>query len=81
MTEHIAYWKSRDRTEWRYLAEFREIFPELATPAPIAAAAIARGEELSGIADLAHVPADLVLALRVRGARRRLDWHRLGVRA
>ena len=37
LTEWRRWWNESERTSWRYLAEFRELFPEYETPEPLAA--------------------------------------------
>jgi ferric-dicitrate binding protein FerR (iron transport regulator) len=36
LTEWKAWANESERTAWRYLAEFRELFPEFETPTPLA---------------------------------------------
>jgi hypothetical protein len=50
--EAAAWWKESERTWYRRLDEFREIFDLAETPAPIAAAAIAHSDRVLGRDDV-----------------------------
>jgi hypothetical protein len=62
--EAAAWWKEPERTWYHRQAEFRQVFPGLGTPAPIAAQVIAdydgrlgKGDATPVIAYLGRVPA------------------------
>lgn len=54
--EYSRWWREPERTTYKYLSEFREIFPELETPAPIATAAIEGAGERWTIKDVGRLP-------------------------
>lgn len=61
--DYAEWWKESERTVYRWQAEFREVFPHLSTPQPIADQAIARSEALSrGVQGVGSLPASLVAA-------------------
>lgn len=61
--EYAEWWKESERTVYRELARFREAFPALNNPQPIADQAIARSEALSrGVDGVGSLPASLVAA-------------------
>jgi hypothetical protein len=61
LDDYRAWWNESERSAYRHQREFRAVFPELATPQPIADAAIARADEwLSG--GVAAMPADVLPA-------------------
>jgi hypothetical protein len=64
LAEYGEWWKESRATIYRRQAEFRELFPGLDSPQPIADAAIARADEwLSrGVEGLGSLPADVVPA-------------------
>jgi hypothetical protein len=45
LDEYCDWWNENERTAYRHQAQFRELFPELETPQPIANRAIARRRE------------------------------------
>lgn len=44
--EYAAYWKLSERTAWRDLGRFREVFPEEESPARLAALVAGAGTEV-----------------------------------
>jgi len=62
------WWKENERTWYRRLADFREVFPGAATPAPLAALLLAENPGVGKVADAMAslgsltVPADFVAA-------------------
>lgn len=64
LDDYREWWRESERTAYRYQAEFRELFPELDTPQPIADVAIARASDAldRGVAGVGSLPASLLLA-------------------
>jgi hypothetical protein len=64
LEEYREWWNMSHGTAYREQARFRELFPEFATPQPIADAAIARGTEWldKGVAGFGKLPASVVPA-------------------
>lgn len=62
--DFAEWWRMPQSTAYRQLAHFRDVFPELRTPQPIADAAIDRAEEwvARGVAGFAQLPAAVVPA-------------------
>lgn len=64
LAEYAEWWREPERTAYRHQKQFRELFPSLDTPQPIADAAIARAEQwLSrGVTGFGELPASVVTA-------------------
>jgi hypothetical protein len=64
LEEYREWWRVSHGSAYREQARFRELFPELATPQPIADVAIARAEEWvsRGVAGFGQLPASVVPA-------------------
>jgi hypothetical protein len=64
LAEYADWWREPRSTAFRHQAQFRELFPELETPQPIADAAIARADEWTsrGVSGLGQLPASLAAA-------------------
>lgn len=56
VAEYREHWLEPERTVWQRLEWFREVFPDLRTPSPIAAALRERGRDRLTVADLRSVP-------------------------
>jgi hypothetical protein len=64
LDEYAEWWKHSRATAFRHQAAFREVFPALDTPQPIADVAIARGREWQtrGADGIGQLPASVVVA-------------------
>lgn len=63
LEEYREWWKESERTAYREQARFREVFPQLANPQPIADNAMARSEALQrGVRGVGALPASLAIA-------------------
>jgi hypothetical protein len=64
LAEYGEWWKDSRATIYRRQAEFRDLFPTLDSPQPIADAAMAQAAEwqASGVAGIGALPASLVPA-------------------
>ena len=64
LEEYADWWNENERTAYRHQASFREVFPHLATPQPIANAAKAMNRDWTsaGVKAFGQLPADLVPA-------------------
>lgn len=64
LAEYAEWWRESRATAFRHQAAFREIFPDLETPQPIADGAIARADQWwsKGVGGFGRLPAELVLA-------------------
>lgn len=62
LDEYAEWWRETRTTAYRHQREFRELFPGMKTPQPIANAAIARAHEWrdEGVKGFGHLPADVV---------------------
>lgn len=65
--EYAEWWRMPQSTAYRHLAQFRELFPELETPQPIADAAIAHAEQWTsrGVAGFGSLPAGILQGVAV----------------
>lgn len=64
IAEYSEWWKEPLSTAYRHRALFREVFPDLQTPQPIADAAIVRADEWMsrGIAGFSQLPVEGLIA-------------------
>lgn len=64
LEEYAEWWHESRATSFRHQARFREVFPMLDTPQPIANAAMARASEwqTQGVAGIGQLPASIVTA-------------------
>jgi hypothetical protein len=63
LEEYREWWRESERTAYRHQADFRQVFPHLPNPQPIADVAIARSEAITrGVKGLGAVPVSLVPA-------------------
>jgi hypothetical protein len=64
LDEYAEWWREPRSTAFRHQARFREIFPELQTPQPIANAAILRASEWQdrGVPGIGRLPVDVLTA-------------------
>jgi hypothetical protein len=64
LEEYAEWWKESMATAYRHQRAFRQVFPHLSTPQPIANAAQQRaaGWQARGVDGLGQLPASLVLA-------------------
>lgn len=64
LEEYADWWKESRATAYRHQARFREVFPGLETPQPIANVAIARGREWAdrGVDGIGSLPASAIPA-------------------
>jgi hypothetical protein len=62
LDEYADWWRETRSTAFRHQARFREIFPELQTPQPIANAAILRASEWQerGVHGIGRLPVDVL---------------------
>jgi hypothetical protein len=64
LDEYAEWWRESRATSFRHQARFREVFPHLETPQPIANAAMLRSSEWAdrGVSGIGQLPATLVAA-------------------
>jgi hypothetical protein len=64
LEEYRDWWRMSHGTAYREQARFREVFPGMTTPQPIADLAIARADEWStgGVKGFGELPASVILA-------------------
>jgi hypothetical protein len=64
LDEYAEWWREPRSTAYRHQARFREVFPELQTPQPIANAAILRASEWQarGVPGIGRLPVDVLTA-------------------
>jgi hypothetical protein len=63
VADYAEYYGENERTVYRHLRSFREVFPAIETPQPIADAAIAHAEDVLGqVGDVGLLPAGLLPA-------------------
>lgn len=63
LAEYAEWWREQERTAYNHQREFRQAFPPLQTPQPLADLALVKQAALArGVQGIATLPANLVVA-------------------